>query len=523
MKKSIFISLAAAGALTLGIAGCKKAEFGEEYNINPAPNVSSFANTSQLLANAILNSNAYSGGNSATASINSAQDLTISAQIPAFYVQWLMQSQYPEDANYQVFPPPNWFIYYAGPLQDLQTIINMNSGDMAGDSRVTENGSNKNQLAVARILKAWYFSIVTDRWGDVPYFDALKTSANFNPKYDKQQDIYTDLFKELREAVAQFDGGAAVKGDVLFNGDAAKWKMFANTLRMILALRLSKANPTLGRTEFVAAYNDPAGFVNSNARNLSYTYQNNPNFRSPWNLDFETRDDWGVSDVFVNRLSSTNDKRLTVYAQPNAQGQYRGIPYGYNRDQLITWTGTNDYSRMGTKIIGYTLTSAGRSLISYAPSPGYIFTAAQMWLTMSEANALGWVGTAADVATSYRNAVQASWDQWGITYTPAELTAYLAGSGISVTGLSGDALLRVIGEQKWVSLYPNGLEGWSEWRRTGYPVLTPSANALNDSKRIPIRNPYPQNEPVLNGANYRAQVATMPGGDTDATPVYWDK
>lgn len=496
-------------------------EFEQDYNINPAPNVGSFANTSQLFTNALLNSSAYNGPNSPAATINSVHDLTISAQVPGYYVQWIMQSQYPEDANYQA-TNFDWNGYYVGPLQDLQTIINLNTGETAGDARVTANGSNKNQLAVARILKAWYFSIVTDRWGDVPYTEALK--LNFNPKYDKQQDIYTDLFKELREASAQFDGGAAVKGDILFNGDAAKWKIFANSLRMVLALRLSKANPTQGRTEFVAAYGDAAGFVNDNSKNLSYTYLNNSNFRSPWNSDFETRDDWGVSDVFINWLVNTNDKRLTAYAQPNASGQYRGIPYGYNRDQLITWTGSNDYSRMGTKIIGYTLTSAGRSLISYAPSPGNIFTAAQMWLSVAEANALGWVGSAADVATSYAAAVKASWDQWGVTYTPTELAAYLAGAQTTVIGLTGEPLMRVLGQQKWTTVYPNGWEGWSEWRRTNYPVLTPSAAALNDSKRIPIRNAYPLNEPILNGVNYRAQTATMPGGvDTHDVPVWWDK
>jgi hypothetical protein len=178
---------------------------------------------------------------------------------------------------------------------------------------------------------------------------------------------------------------------------------------------------------------------------------------------------------------------------------------------------------MGTKIIGYELTSANRRLISYAPSPGYIFTAAQMWLSVAEANALGWVGTPASVVTSYASAVKASWDQWGATYTPADLSTYLNGPQTSVTGLSGEPLMRVLGQQKWTTLYPNGLEGWSEWRRTNYPLLTPAAAALNDSKKIPLRNAYPVNEPILNGTNYRAQVGSMPGGDTHDVPVWWDK
>lgn len=499
-------SIAAIGTMALVASSCKKIDFGKDYNINPAPNVASFANTSQLLSNVLLSA----GGG-----------LTITSAEQGYYVQWMMQSQYPENANYTT-TNVGWNGYYTGPLMDLQTIINYNTGATAADAKVTENGSNANQIAIARILKAWFFSIVTDRWGDVPYFSALK--LNFNPAYDKQSLIYADLFKELKAASAQFDGGAAVKGDILFGGDATKWKRFANSLRMIMALRLSKADAATGKTEFAAAYNDAAGWVNSNDKNISYIYLNNTNFRSPWNASFATRDDWGVSDVFVNYLNANNDKRLAVYAQPNSFGQFKGVPYGYNRDQLITWTSAgNDYSRMGTKIIGYTLTSATRSLISYAPSPGYIFTAAQMWLSVAEANALGWVGAASDVATSYTNGVKASWDQWGVTYTPAELTAYLAGGSVNVVGVTGADLLKAIAIQKWVSLYPNGLEGWSEWRRTNYPVLTPSAAALNNSKKIPVRNAYPGNEPALNGANYNAQVATMSGGDTHDSPVWWDK
>lgn len=499
-------AIAAIAVSALTWTSCKKTDFGAEYNTNPAPNITSFANTSQLLANALL---------------STGSTLTIGPSEQAYFIQWLMQSQYPEGANYST-TNVGWAGYYAGPLMDLQTIINYNTGSDAADARVTVNGSAANQIAVARILKAYFFSIVTDSWGDVPYFSALK--LNFNPTYDKQSDIYVDLFKELKAAAAQFDAGTPVKGDILFNGDAAKWKLFANSLRMVMALRLSKANPDLGKTEFALAYNDAAGWVNSNAKNISYTYLNNTNFRSPWNAAFETRDDYGLSDVFINWLVSNNDKRLSTYAQPNLQGQYKGIPYGYNRDQLITWTAAgNDYSRMGTKIIGYTLTSGGRSLVSYAPSPGYIYTAAQMWLSVAEANVLGWVGTTADAATSYANGIKASWDQWGVTYTAAELTTYMNGPNVSLTGLSGANLLRAIAIQKWVSLYPNGLEGWNEWKRTNFPVLTPSPAALNDSKAIPLRNIYPVNEPTLNNANYKAQVSTMPKGDSHITPVWWDK
>ena len=137
-------------------------------------------------------------------------------------------------------------------------------------SAAAANGSNANQIAIARILKAYFFQFITDRWGDVPYSQALKGSENFSPAFDKQQDIYKDLFKEWKEAAAQFDGGNTVVGDILLNGNAARWKKFANSLRLIAALRISKADPVKGKAEFNAAMTD--GVLTSNADNVQYKF-----------------------------------------------------------------------------------------------------------------------------------------------------------------------------------------------------------------------------------------------------------
>jgi hypothetical protein len=110
------------------------------------------------------------------------------------------------------------------------------------------NGSNNNQIALARIVKAYRFLMLTDQWGDMPYSEALQLKTQ--PKYDTQQEIYNGLFKELKKAVAQFDGGAVPAGDIVHNGNLTRWKKFANSLRLIMAVRLSKVDPTTGKANF---------------------------------------------------------------------------------------------------------------------------------------------------------------------------------------------------------------------------------------------------------------------------------
>src|SRR5206468_5127000 len=127
-------------------------------------------------------------------------------------------------------PSINWDGAYAGRLEDLQNIINYNTSN---PGKAYGSGDNANQIAIARILKAYNYWMLTDCYGDLPYFDALK--GNGIIKYDAQSAIYPDLIKELKEAVAQFITPTVIlKGDILFGGDISKWKKFANSLRLLI-------------------------------------------------------------------------------------------------------------------------------------------------------------------------------------------------------------------------------------------------------------------------------------------------
>src|SRR5688572_19121473 len=181
--------------------------------------------------------------------------------IAGLYAQYFTETQYTETSRYST-PTNNWDTYYSGPLYDLQTIINYNT-DAATATKAAAFGNNANQIAVARILKTHYFKFLTDMVGDIPYSQALKGKSG-EVAYDKQETIYPDLLRELKEAVAQINESAGgVQGDILYGGNMGRWKKYANSLRAMIALNMAKANPALAATEFSAAI--AAGVIEDNA------------------------------------------------------------------------------------------------------------------------------------------------------------------------------------------------------------------------------------------------------------------
>lgn len=472
-------------ALLLTAVSCKDlTEFGD---INTSPNSPSQPTTSSLLTGAL---SSYTFGIGATSGSGNAM-------APNMYVQHFGDITYIEESRYKtVFW--NYTGFYTGTLNNLSTIIKLNTDDA---TKVTSaaNGSNANQIAIARILKAYMFLHITDRWGDIPYSQALKGKDNFTPGFDKQQDIYTDLFKELKEAAAQFDGGATVKGDILLSGDAAKWKKFAASTRAIMAMRLSKIDPAKGKAELVSALAD--GVLTSNADNITYKYLKDVNYENPLYNNYITtnRKDFALSSTFVNYLKKVSDPRLPAYGDKTIVDTFRGVPYGVFPP---TWK-AQDVSLAATSV---------------RPQDGSvnIITYAQMLFTQAEAIKLGWI--TGDAKKMYEDAIKASMEQWG-TYTATSFATYIAKPEVAYTDAKA---LEYIGTQKWIALFYQGYEAWAEWRRTGYPVLTPAPQPLNTSGQIPRRMGYPTTETTLNKVNYDAVIGRQ-GADNQDTRVWWDK
>ena len=467
------------GAVVIAAAGFGCSDFGD---INVSPNAAQTPLTSALLTNALSSL----GGTSAYTTT-------------ALYCQYLSETQYTDASRYSI-QDVNWSGEMAGAIYDLQNIININS-DPATKDYASFNGSNNNQIAVARILKAYRFSILTDRYGDMPYSEALQ--GNSQPKFDLQSAIYADLFKELDEAVVQFDGASSAKGDVLFNGDKTKWKKFANSYRLILALRVSKVDANLGKTQFLDALASPGGVFESNADNAVVAYPGGA-FKNPW---FGVGGDFGVSKTISDFLNSNADTRLNAFGNP-VGGVLVGVPYGLQRNDAIAFTGSNPNWSLVLNT-AYRQQTSVLSLLTYS----------DVLLAQAEARQLGWLTSGATAKELYEDGIQASWEQWGV-FDQDKFDAYLAKTAVAFT--AGNELER-IGTQRWLSFYPNGNQGWSEWRRTGFPALAPSPSPVNTSKQIPTRFIYPTGEYNLNGTNLQDAVTRISGGDTMDGRVWWDK
>lgn len=472
-------------AISVGTTGCKKfTEFGD-VNVNP------YTTTSPVPQLLLTNALRYLPN-------------TTNSTLGAEYAQHISDVQYTDGSRF-IDVNVSYAGFYQGPLLQLQRIIDVNS-DPATASSAAASGSNANQIAIARILKAYYFFHITNRWGDIPYSEALKQGENLTPKFDRQQDIYNDLFKELKEAAAQFDGGPTVKGDIFLNGNVDRWKKFANSLRLVMALRLSKADPAKGKAEFIAAKND--GVIMTNAETFVYKHLPETANESQWYARYLTRFDFAISKPFLDYLKSVNDPRIPVYADKPRDGnaEYVGMPYG-----LAVTTGIPNTS---VSFIG--------SKLRTQDAPEYILSAAHVLFTLAEGEKLGWnaAGTPNDAAAAqyYYDGIKASMQQYGV-YTDAAYAAYIAQPEVAYT--PADAIKK-ISYQRWIALYLNGYEAWFEWRRTGFPILSPGPAPLSVDGQIPRRQAYATQERDLNLENYNAVVASQ-GPDQVNTRIWIDK
>jgi len=451
---------------------CSKVDdFGD---INKDPSKSTEPVTSALLTNVLSQLPNSTWGNGL--SINSG-----------LYAQLFSETQYTETSRYAT-PTLNFDAIYTGVLADLQNIIQLNTNpNTAG--RAAANGSNANQIAIARILKAYYFRYLTDLYGDIPYFGALKGLENPTAvAYDPVENIYPDLLKELKEAVAQFDNGAAVKGDILFGGNVSKWQKLGNSIRFLIALNMAKRNAATAQQEMNAVLTHPAGVISSKEDNAVITPPggvfNHPLYQY---YNITQRFDYAVSSTVTDYLKSNSDPRVSAYGSSDI-----GVPYGLTRDNATAFTNANPKWAM-------ILDSARR----LQKSPVVIIGAAHMNLARAEAAVRGL--TTENAASLYAEGIRQSFEQWGV-YTATDFTNYMAQPAIALT--AGTALQKVA-TQEWLAWFPNGFEAWNVWRRTGFPTLTPAPGA----SAIPRRFPYGPNAFTFNleGANAAAAKYTVSG------------
>lgn len=474
--KQLYICLVVILALTA--TGCNK--FDNDINIDP--NNPEKASATQLIASA----------QQSLPDIGSAFDKNASPY-GIHYPQYISGTTFTENSRYNTVNF-NFYPIYAGPLMNLAEAIKVANNP--------NEGPIPNQIAVAKILKAYYFWHVTDRWGTVPYSEAFQGRADFTPKYDSQQQIYNDLFKLLDEANAAFVAGN-IKNDIIYGGDMVKWKKLGNTIHLLMALRLSKVDPVKGADEFKKSLAN--GIMDSNGDNFSYVHlvdKVNENF---WYTSFTRlkRNWFAVSKPVVDYMQPLNDPRLPIFADKNVAGNYVGLEYGLPGSVSVV---INNISLLG-------------SALRQQNSPTYLVTYAQALFAKAEAAKLGWIpGGDVDAKVNYDKAIEQSILQW--TKSTNGLSAFIGQVQVAYNPATA---LRQIAEQRWIHLFMHGYEGWAEWRRTGYPLLDPAPN--NNNLAIPRREGYPTQEISNNGLNYSAAVASFPYGGADDlnARVWWDK
>ncbi|MEN5306155.1 SusD/RagB family nutrient-binding outer membrane lipoprotein [Chryseobacterium cucumeris] len=486
------------------------------------------------------------------------------------WVQYSAQVQYTEEDRFQFRETSSVALY--GNLfrvaKDFKDIIYINQ---ERPIEAAANGNNQNQIAVARIMLAYTFSILADSFGPVPYYSFGNKDADFqaldlqnypNPKYASQEKIYSDILNELKAASNQLVlTDNHLNGDAIYKGDMLKWKKFANSLRLRIANRLKGSIPS-AEDHIMDAIS--SGVMTSNSDNAIQPYANDLLTPSPMfaAVFLNSRTDFKVASTMVSVLKGQKgkvtvvDPRLYKYAAPvyqvdsndqfikDADGNkitvkllpnagkfvyadneftqnsrrldnYIGNPYGLNRQMAPT------QANSGTSWFSNNILKAdfGEVLMEYS----------EVEFLLSEVN--GWDDT------HYKKGVKASLDKWGVS--PADANNYM-------TNLPAANKENVL-SQKWIALFMQPQEAYAEWRRTGYPnflikpgdvnpLLVPLANgtstytfvALSPSgitlTEMPSRITYPVTMKQLNPTGYNSGVAALgAGGDKVNTKLIWDK
>lgn len=404
---------------------------------------------------------------------------------------------------------------------------NAYSADLEDYQKVQVMGKASNSAATwapAAVMQSWDFQTLTDMWGDIPYSQALQgdvAGGYLSPVYDPQKDIYYGLLKTLTDASTALKTAPSTDvglgaADVIYRGDLLKWQKFSNSLRARLALRMSKADAAKAATELSAAF--AAGVMTSNADNAQLTWPGDGVYDNPLSVNFATRDDHRVSKTLLDTMNALADPRVKVYAQPTKADPTKYVGLQNGLDNVTANTFFNTTSRPGAifypgaTTYGTFGTSAGKK------TPSYIMTYAEVSFIQAECTERG-LGGLSGAAAYYNAGVTASILQWG--GTAAEAAAYLAQPGVAYKG--GATGLQQIGLQKWIALYTQSMEAWSEWRRTGNPsTVKMGPFAYSDVQQVPRRFPYPSGELSTNAVNLAAAIARQ-GPDTYATRIWWDK
>lgn len=486
MKKLKYTYITLITAVVLTTSSCEKF-----YDINKDPDAIVEAPLSTILTSTTVNIGYYAGSD-----INRFTTL--------FMQQWSGQStgtlnQTQEYDKYLVTATDannSFSTAYANILNDLETII----------TRATAEKS-PNYSGVAKLLKAYMYQTLVDTYGDLPYTEAQKLTANVAPKYDDDEQIYKSIVTLINEGITevnatvstQVPGSNSTIYPGSFTASRPNWVKFANTLKMRIFLHYSEKDPAFATAQMNALIASAAPLMTSNTDNFQMSFLNVAGSRNPIDQFETSRPGYLVAGArIVTLMDSKNDPRRASYfsAFPTAP-LYRGAAVGAASNATL-------YSKLHTYLRG---TQTGTTYAGDAPIR--MLTFAEYNFIRAEASLrLGVTGSA---QTFFNAGIAASLAAAGVS--AADQATYLAANG-TLTGTPAQQLQQII-EEKYVANYGVLLEPWTDWRRTGYPALTLPTNAVITF--IPRTLYYPQSEVDTN--------PNIPGGKQKANlgvRVFWD-
>jgi hypothetical protein len=406
------------------------------------------------------------------------------------FVQHWAAIQYPDVDRYVVTNSDEivstlWNTGYTTLITNLNTIF-----------ALSDEEANANYKGAALTLRSWVFLLLTDFYGDIPYREVGKSLV---PAYDAQKDVYAGLLSDLTEATRLFDASkGSIAGDVVYQGDIVKWKKFANSLKLRIALRIADKESALAQ-QTIAALNT-ADLIGSNDETFKFVYTSSP-YNNPQHDHFVSRNDYRISKTIVEKLKDLDDPRLPIYADlPKDISVYRGGGNGLS---------SGDASNQGFDSVSL----PGKYFISPS-APAVIYSYAEVLFNLAEAVERGYISGNAE--EYYKQAITASLQQFGITDATA-IAGYLAQPAVQYNAANWK---QSIGEQKWIAFFGQGLDAFAEWRRLDYPQLVAGpASVLNG--QLPVRLFYPGTEQSLNGKSRDAAVARQ-GEDLLTTKLWFD-
>lgn len=457
-----------------------------------------------------------------------------------------------------------WTSFYPKAIKNLTDAIH----------RSAEDENRKNINAILRIYRVYMMSVITDIYGDAPYSEAGQGYLKeiYNPKYDTQEDIYNDFFTELKDAASALDAANdRITGDVIYNGDVAKWIKLANSLRLRYAMRISDVAPEKARKEFEDALASEGGVLTSGSddalikyMNISFSFgqdsytdyrgnalsqllfgndpANNPSYLCStfFNQLYNTKDPrtFMIARFYYDGLMSQTspDNRIDLTDEITGKGiamnpcqpgafSYDPWPQGYDSDMMKEIAKTNP--SVETTMARETEPKLANNFLR-GDNPGVVMTCAEVNLLLAEASLKKW-NTRGTVEGFYSKGVRAAMDFLADNYgydriSDNDFNAYIAGNGIGHTEQQAKA---AINTQAWILHFTNPAECWANVRRSGYPRLKSPAEYgfgqyLTGGKDIPVRLCYPTLESSYNKPGYDEALKRMGGKDSWNTHVWWD-